>query len=69
MTVGKILKDLYVIVNKDADGNLVGFPQGGGSSSMPYIRAFEKLSSAKRSRARLGGTIMRVVMYEEVDDK
>lgn len=65
--MNKIIQDLYVIVKKDAAGNIVGFPQGGGSSSMPYIRAFEKLSSANRSKARLGGTVMRVVAFEDAD--
>ena len=61
------IKELYIVVQKDESGNVVGYPKGGGSSSPPYIRAFEKLSSANRSRAHIGGTVMKVIALEEAE--
>ena len=41
--------ELYIVALVDDNGNVEGFPKGGGSSSPSFIRAFESKSSAKRS--------------------
>jgi hypothetical protein len=63
----EIKRDLYVVATVDKDGHVISYPKGGGSSAPAYIRAFESLKSAKRSQARLGGTVLRVVEFEEAD--
>lgn len=45
--------ELYVVALVDQNGNVTGFPKGGGSSSPSFIRAFESKASAKRSAKRL----------------
>ena len=47
------IADLYVLATVDSEGNIAGYPKGGGSSSPAYIRAFESEASAKRSAKRL----------------
>lgn len=49
----KKVAELYVVATVDHEGNILGFPKGGGSSSPAYIRAFESEASAKRSAKRL----------------
>ena len=49
----KNIAELYVVATVDQEGNVVGFPKGGGSSSPSFIRAFETEASAKRSIKRL----------------
>lgn len=63
----KIKQELYVVANVDKDGNVISYPQGGGSSTLPSIRAFENPQSAKRSSARLGGKVLRVTGFEAVE--
>lgn len=60
-------RDLYVIAEVDADGNVVEFARGGGSSAKSYIRAFDNVESAQRSLRFLSGeyTIMKVTGMEE----
>ncbi len=60
----EIKRDLYVVANVDKDSNVISYPQGGGSSAPSYIRAFDNPKSAKRSQARLGGTVLRVTAFE-----
>jgi hypothetical protein len=60
------IKELYIVAKTDEKGNVVGYPKGGGSSSPSFIRAFEKVSSAGRSKRFLGGKVMRVIAMEEV---
>lgn len=63
----KKIAELYVVANVDDDGNIVSYPKGGGSSSPAYIRAFESLTSAKRSKARMGGAIIKITDAEIVE--
>lgn len=64
--------ELFVIARLDDEGNVVEFPQGGGSSAKGYIRAFDDPMSAQRSVSRLnvpdkeGLRVMRVTGLEEV---
>lgn len=66
----KINADLYVIVETDGRGNVVGYPKGGGSSAKSFIRAFESAESAQRSLRHLTGktentVVMRVEKFGE----
>lgn len=63
----KKIAELYVVANVDADGNIVSYPKGGGSSSPAYIRAFESLASAKRSKARMGGTVIKITGADVIE--
>ncbi|WP_102271280.1 hypothetical protein [Cytobacillus massiliigabonensis] len=63
----EIKRDLFVVANVDKDGNVVSYPQGGGSSTLPSIRAFGNPKSAKRSSARLGGKVLRITGFEVVE--
>lgn len=63
----EIKRDLYVVANVDKNGDVISYPQGGGSSSPSFIRAFESPKSAKRSSARLGGAILKVTAFEVVE--
>lgn len=48
-----MMKELYVVATVDAEGNVIGYPKGGGSSSPKFIRAFESAESTRRSAKRL----------------
>lgn len=61
------IADLYVLVTKDFEGNVVGYPQGGGSSTAERIKAFDNLASARRSKRQHDGFIMRVTAMEAVE--
>ena len=50
------MKELYVVAYVNKEGEVTGFPKGGGSSSPSYIRAFEKSEGAQRSMKRLNFT-------------
>ncbi|WP_342480439.1 hypothetical protein NST07_25840 [Paenibacillus sp. FSL L8-0340] len=63
----EIRRELYVLAHVDVDGNVTGYPKGGGSSTKPSIKAHDSLSSAKRSRAHCGGTIMRITALEPAE--
>ncbi|OMC96229.1 hypothetical protein MKX34_23995 [Paenibacillus sp. FSL R5-0636] len=63
----KIAKELYVLAHVDSNGNVTGYPKGGGSSAKPSIKAHDSLSSAKRSRGHCGGTIMRITAMEPAE--
>lgn len=71
--MAKMNHDLYIIANLDEKGVVMSYPTGGGSSSKPFIRAFEKLDSAKRSlvgmKARKAAgeeaTVLRITKVEE----
>ena len=43
------MTEIYVVVNVDSEGNVIGFPKGGGSSTKGTVRAFETYSAAQRS--------------------
>lgn len=66
--------ELFIIAETDGNGTVTGFPKGGGSSSKPYIRAFESPDSASRSlrqmRARNvvseNGRVVKVTRVMEV---
>lgn len=53
------MAELYVLANVDKDGNITGFPKGGGSSTSPRIKAYETLESAKRGARHHAGVIIR----------
>lgn len=61
------IAELYVLVTKDFAGNVTGYPQGGGSSTAPRIKAFDNIESARRSKRRHDGFIMRVTAMEAVE--
>lgn len=61
------IADLYVLATVDSKGNIVSYPQGGGSSTKPRIKAHDNLDSAKRSRRYNSGTIIKVTDVEIVE--
>lgn len=61
------MAELYVLANVDEDGNITGFPKGGGSSTSPRIKAYESLASAKRGVRHHAGVIVKVTGFEVVD--
>lgn len=71
--MSKPLPDLFIIANVNAEGNVVEYPQGGGSSAKATIRAFDTPGSAVRSlqgmqrngKAGMDARVMRVTSVEE----
>ena len=61
------LPELYVVVNTDFDGNIVGYPTGGRSSTKPCVKAHMKLSSARRSAKYFNAKVMKVITGEVVE--
>lgn len=61
------LPELYVVVNTDSDGNIVGYPMGGGSSTKASVKAHVNLSSARRSATYYGAKIMKVSSGEVIE--
>jgi hypothetical protein len=53
-----ILKELFIVARVDKDGNVTGFPVGGGSSTNPSFRVFDKYESAKRSSKYFSGSVV-----------
>ena len=65
--------ELYVVATVNDVGEVVGYPKGGGSSSPSFIRAFETVTSAKRSASRLNfapesAKVIRVTAYEIIEE-
>ncbi|RCX22918.1 hypothetical protein DFP94_101507 [Fontibacillus phaseoli] len=60
------IADLFVLACVDADGNITGYPKGGGSSTAPSIRTYERLESARRGQRFIGGKIVRITGVEVV---
>jgi len=67
------MTELYVVVSADNDGNIVGYPKGGGSSSPSFIRAFESKASAKRSAKRINfednARVARITSLEIIEEE
>lgn len=60
--------DLYLVANVDDDGNVINYPMGGGSSTKSSIKAFDNLTSAKKSlRFFPGSKIVKVTGFEKVE--
>lgn len=59
--------ELYVLAHVDSSGNIVRFPKGGGSSSIPRIKAYDSLGAARRGRAQNGGKIVKITGMEVVE--
>ena len=67
------MKPLFIIANVNAEGSVVGYPTGGGSSAKSSVRAFETPGSASKSlqglqrkgQAGEDARIMRVTTMEE----
>lgn len=60
--------DLYLIANLDENGNVVSYPMGGGSSTKSSIKAFDNLTSAKKSlRFFPGSVIVKANQFERVE--
>jgi hypothetical protein len=62
------IPELYVLASVDSEGNVVGLPQGGGSSTTPRIKAYDSLASAKRGARRHAGTIVKVTEVEIIEE-
>jgi hypothetical protein len=61
--------ELYIVAYVDVNGNVTGFPKGGGSSTKPSIKAHDSYASAKRSARHFAGSkVVRVTGYEVVED-
>lgn len=58
--------ELYVLVNTTFAGEIVGFPKGGGSSTLPRIKAYDSLASAKRGQRQNGGKIAKITQMEVI---
>lgn len=59
--------ELYVLATVDDDGNIVGYPQGGGSSTPKRVKAYDSLASAKRGSRRHEGVIVKVTSVEIIE--
>lgn len=59
--------ELYVLAYVDDNGNITGYPKGGGSSTPSSIRTYEPIGSARRGRRFIGGNIVRVTGVEVVE--
>lgn len=57
---------LYVLANVNENNEVTGFPQGGGSSTQPRIKAYDSLASARRGLRHHAGVIVRVTEMEVV---
>ncbi|AMQ66727.1 type IIA topoisomerase [Bacillus phage Mgbh1] len=63
------MPELYVVADVDADGNVTGFPKGGGSSTKPSVKAHDNYTSAKRSaRYFTGSVVVRTTGFEIVKE-
>ena len=62
------MKNLYIVAYVNDDGEVEGFPQGGGSSSPAYIRAWTSLSSARRSAKYFNAQVIKLTDYDVVLD-
>lgn len=54
------LPPLYVTAELNDQGNVERFPQGGGSSTIARIKAFDNIDSAKRSARMNKAHVLRV---------
>lgn len=61
------IPDLYVVVNTDDEGNIIGYPMGGGTSTKASIKAHPKLSSARRSASYYAANVMKITSGEVVE--
>lgn len=65
--------ELFIVANLNDEGEVVGFPLGGGSSAKGVVRAFTEVASAQRSlqglrrvsQAGSNAQVMRVTAVEE----
>lgn len=58
---------IYVLVDVNDEGEIVGLPKGGGSSAAPRIKAYDSLASAKRGQWHHAGRIAKVLGLELID--
>lgn len=65
--MAEVLTELYVLAYTDTDGNVTGFPKGGGSSTPARIKAYDTLGGARRGRSQSGGTIVKVTQAEAIE--
>lgn len=65
--MAKELPELYVLAKVNDDGEIVSYPEGGGSSTQPRIKAYKSLASARRGKRHHAGVIVRVVDAEVVE--
>lgn len=63
------IAELYVLASVDEDGNIVGYPKGGGSSTAPRVKAYDSLTSARRGASRHDGVIVKVTEVEIVEEE
>jgi hypothetical protein len=57
---------LYVLGNVE-EGRVTSYPKGGGSSTPARIKAHDSLASARRSKGRHSGQILKVTAVEVVE--
>lgn len=61
--------DLFVVAYVNEEGNVTGFPMGGGSSTKPSIKAHDNYGSAKRSsRFFPSSVVVKVGDFSVVED-
>ena len=62
-------REVYIVANVDTDGNVDGFPMGGGSSTKPAIKAHPTYGAAKKaSRFFPGSVVVKVLTFEVVEE-
>jgi hypothetical protein len=60
---------VYIVAFTDDQGNVTGFPMGGGSSTKPSIKAHETYKSAKRSANYFPkAVVVRATGFEVVEE-
>jgi hypothetical protein len=62
--------DLYVLAYLNDDGEVVGYPMGGGSSTKPSIKAHTNLKSAQRSQRHFPKSrILKATEFEIIEEE
>ena len=59
--------ELYVLVTTGFGGKINGFPKGGGSSTLPRIKAYDSITSARKGMRHHEGRIAKVTGLEVIE--
>jgi len=65
--MAKMNADLFVLANVNENGEVTGFPKGGGSSTKPRIKAYDSFAAARRGQRLHAGVIVRINDAEVIE--